>query len=146
MTRDFLSAQRKGGCKGKRSELQTYFLSLYLESSQQMICLISSSIKVLEAWFHCQAFDLPVDLCSNPELCDWKNEYADTGSWNEFPLLGGWIQRELGVDLLLLHVQRSQLRQIRDLIRKLPLWINLPLEVFQVCPTGRRPHGRPFLN
>ena len=51
------------------------------------------------------------------------------------------IRRELGVEPLLLRVQRSQLRWFGHLIRMPPG--RLPLEVFQARPTGRRPRGRP---
>ena len=46
------------------------------------------------------------------------------------------IQRELGVEPLLLRVERSQLRWFGHLIRMPPT--HLPLEVFQAHPTGRR--------
>ncbi|TWW74459.1 R2 Retrovirus-related Pol polyprotein from type I retrotransposable element [Takifugu flavidus] len=51
------------------------------------------------------------------------------------------VQEELGVELLLLHIKRSQLGWLRHLAR-MPSGC-LPLEVFQTCPTGRRPHGWP---
>ena len=51
------------------------------------------------------------------------------------------IRRELGVESLLLRVERSQLRWFGHLIRMPPG--RLPLEVFQARPTGRRPRGRP---
>ncbi|KAK0152308.1 hypothetical protein N1851_006217 [Merluccius polli] len=51
------------------------------------------------------------------------------------------IRRELGVEPLLLCVERSQLRWFGHLIRMPPG--HLPLEVFRACPTGRRPRGRP---
>jgi len=51
------------------------------------------------------------------------------------------IRRELGVEPLLLRVERSQLRWFGHLIRTPPG--RLPLEVFQAPPTGRRPRGRP---
>ncbi len=50
-------------------------------------------------------------------------------------------QEDLGVELLLLHIERSQLRWLGHLY-----WIPpgcLPREIFQACPTGRRPRGRP---
>jgi len=50
-------------------------------------------------------------------------------------------RRELGVEPLLLCVERSPLRWFGHLIRTPPG--RLPLEVFQVPPTGRRPRGRP---
>ncbi|KAI3371939.1 hypothetical protein L3Q82_006814 [Scortum barcoo] len=49
--------------------------------------------------------------------------------------------RELGVEPLLLHMERSQLRWLGHLFRMPPG--RLPREVFQACPTGRRPRGRP---
>jgi len=51
------------------------------------------------------------------------------------------IRRELGVEPLLLRVERSQLRWFGYLIRMPPG--RLPLEVFRTRPTGRRPWGRP---
>jgi len=48
------------------------------------------------------------------------------------------IRRELGVEPLLLRIERSQLRWFGHLIR-----MRLPLEVFRARPTGRRPRGRP---
>jgi len=51
------------------------------------------------------------------------------------------IRRELGVEPLLLHVKRSQLRWFRHQIRMPPG--RIPLEVFRAHPTGRKPRGRP---
>ncbi|TWW77410.1 Cytoplasmic dynein 2 heavy chain 1 [Takifugu flavidus] len=51
------------------------------------------------------------------------------------------IREELGVKPLLLHIKRSQLGWLGHLAR-MPSG-RLPLEVFQTCPTGRRPRGRP---
>ncbi|KAI3364012.1 hypothetical protein L3Q82_001226 [Scortum barcoo] len=42
---------------------------------------------------------------------------------------------------LLLRIERSQLRWLGHLFRMPPG--RLPREVFQACPTGRRPRGRP---
>uniref|UniRef100_A0A8C6PEH1 Nucleobindin 2a n=1 Tax=Nothobranchius furzeri TaxID=105023 RepID=A0A8C6PEH1_NOTFU len=54
----------------------------------------------------------------------------------------GWALREgLGVDPLLLHIERSQLRWLGHLVRMPPG--RLPGEVFRTRPTGRRPKGRP---
>ncbi|KAK7896322.1 hypothetical protein WMY93_021647 [Mugilogobius chulae] len=50
-------------------------------------------------------------------------------------------REELGVEPLLLHVERSQLRWLGHLFRMPPG--RLPREVFRACPTGRRPRGRP---
>ncbi|KAK3510350.1 hypothetical protein QTP70_004939 [Hemibagrus guttatus] len=49
-------------------------------------------------------------------------------------------QEELGVELLLLHIKRGQLRWLRHLFR-MPLGC-LPGEVFQASPTVKRPQGR----
>ncbi|KAI3363774.1 hypothetical protein L3Q82_001205 [Scortum barcoo] len=69
------------------------------------------------------------------------------------PLRGGWALslrdrvrssvtwEELGVEPLLLRIKRSQLRWLGYLFRMPPG--RLPREVFQACPTGRRPRGRP---
>ncbi|KAI3356411.1 hypothetical protein L3Q82_017208 [Scortum barcoo] len=46
-----------------------------------------------------------------------------------------------GVEPLLLHIKRSQLRWLGHLFRMPPG--HLPMVVFQACPTGRRPRGRP---
>uniref|UniRef100_A0A8C6KZX9 Reverse transcriptase domain-containing protein n=1 Tax=Nothobranchius furzeri TaxID=105023 RepID=A0A8C6KZX9_NOTFU len=51
------------------------------------------------------------------------------------------IREGLGVDPLLLHVERIQLRWLGHLVRMLPGC--LPGEVFRPRPTGRRPKGRP---
>uniref|UniRef100_A0A8C6KY55 Reverse transcriptase domain-containing protein n=1 Tax=Nothobranchius furzeri TaxID=105023 RepID=A0A8C6KY55_NOTFU len=51
------------------------------------------------------------------------------------------IREGLGVDPLLLHIKRRQLRWIWHLVRMPPG--RLPGEVFQSRPTGRRPKGRP---
>ncbi|KAI3353755.1 hypothetical protein L3Q82_004987 [Scortum barcoo] len=51
-------------------------------------------------------------------------------------------REELGVEPLLLRsIERSQLRWLGHLFRMPPG--RLPREVFQACPTGRRPQGRP---
>ncbi|KAI3371978.1 hypothetical protein L3Q82_006852 [Scortum barcoo] len=49
-------------------------------------------------------------------------------------------REELGVEPLLLHIERSQLRWLGHLFRMPPG--RLPREVFQACPTGRRPRGK----
>jgi len=51
------------------------------------------------------------------------------------------IRRELGVEALLLHVERSQLRWCGPLVRRPPG--RLPLEVIWARPTGRRTRERP---
>ncbi|KAK3566414.1 hypothetical protein QTP86_032266 [Hemibagrus guttatus] len=48
---------------------------------------------------------------------------------------------ELGVEPLLLHIERGQLRRLWHLFRMPPGC--LPGEVFWACPTGKRPRGRP---
>ncbi|KAK3519732.1 hypothetical protein QTP70_003707 [Hemibagrus guttatus] len=48
---------------------------------------------------------------------------------------------ELGVEPLLLHIERGQLRWLGHLFRIPPL--RLPGEVFRACPTGKRPRERP---
>ncbi|XP_066524927.1 relaxin-3 receptor 1 [Hoplias malabaricus] len=50
-------------------------------------------------------------------------------------------REELGVESLLLRVERSQLKWFRHLMRMPPG--RLPLEVHQARPTGRKPRGRP---
>ncbi|KAK3574904.1 hypothetical protein QTP86_018369, partial [Hemibagrus guttatus] len=50
-------------------------------------------------------------------------------------------REELGVELLLLHIERGQLRWLGHLFRMPPGC--LPGEVFRACPTGKRPRGRP---
>ncbi|KAI3374811.1 hypothetical protein L3Q82_021033 [Scortum barcoo] len=49
--------------------------------------------------------------------------------------------RSFGVEPLLLHIERSQLRWLGHLFRMPPG--RLPREVFQACPTGRRPREDP---
>ncbi|KAK3533936.1 hypothetical protein QTP70_034935, partial [Hemibagrus guttatus] len=48
---------------------------------------------------------------------------------------------ELGVEPLLLHIERGQLRWLGHLFRMPPGC--LPGEGFRACPTGKRPQGRP---
>ncbi|KAK3522831.1 hypothetical protein QTP86_004670 [Hemibagrus guttatus] len=48
---------------------------------------------------------------------------------------------ELGVEPLLLHIERGQLRWLGHLFRMPPG--RLPGEVYRACPTGKRPRGRP---
>ncbi|KAK3509747.1 hypothetical protein QTP70_008379 [Hemibagrus guttatus] len=50
-------------------------------------------------------------------------------------------REELGVEPLLLHIKRGQLRWLRHLFQMPPG--RLPGEVFRACPTGKRPQGRP---
>ncbi|KAK3506157.1 hypothetical protein QTP70_018390, partial [Hemibagrus guttatus] len=50
-------------------------------------------------------------------------------------------REELGVEPLLLHIERGQLRWLGHLFRMPPG--HLPGEVFRACPTGKRPRGRP---
>lgn len=50
------------------------------------------------------------------------------------------IWRDVGVEPLLPHIEKSKLRCFGQLIMMPPGFILL--EVFQACPTGRRPHGR----
>ena len=50
-------------------------------------------------------------------------------------------REELGVEPLLLRIERSQLRWLGHLYRMPPG--RLPWEVFLACPAGRRPRGRP---
>ncbi|TWW82356.1 hypothetical protein D4764_01G0021710 [Takifugu flavidus] len=50
------------------------------------------------------------------------------------------ILEELGVEPLLLRVERSQMRWLGHRVRMPPG--PLPGEVFRVCPSGRRPPGR----
>lgn len=49
--------------------------------------------------------------------------------------------RDVGVEPLLPHIEKSTLRCFGQLIMMPPGF--LLLEVFEACPTGRRPHGRP---
>ncbi|TWW57360.1 hypothetical protein D4764_07G0000790, partial [Takifugu flavidus] len=51
------------------------------------------------------------------------------------------IQEELGVEPLLLRVERNQMRWLGHLVRMPPG--RLPGEVSRACPSGRRPPGRP---
>ncbi|TWW57297.1 hypothetical protein D4764_07G0000160 [Takifugu flavidus] len=51
------------------------------------------------------------------------------------------IREELGVEPLLLRVERSQMRWLGHLVRMPPG--RIPGEVFGACPSGRRPPGRP---
>jgi len=51
------------------------------------------------------------------------------------------IREGLGVERLLLHIERSQMRWLGHLLRMPPG--RLPGEVFWARPTGRRPRRRP---
>ncbi|TWW61054.1 hypothetical protein D4764_05G0011440 [Takifugu flavidus] len=51
------------------------------------------------------------------------------------------IREELGVEPLLLRVERSQMRWLGHLLRMPPG--RLPGEMFRACPSGSRPPGRP---
>ena len=51
------------------------------------------------------------------------------------------IWEECGVEPLLLHIKRSQLRWLGHLYQMPPG--RLPREVFLACPAGRKPQGRP---
>ncbi|TWW73592.1 R2DM Retrovirus-related Pol polyprotein from type II retrotransposable element [Takifugu flavidus] len=51
------------------------------------------------------------------------------------------IREELGVESLLLRVERNQMGWLGHLVRMPPGC--LPGEVFRACPSGRRPPGRP---
>ncbi|TWW64601.1 hypothetical protein D4764_22G0002480 [Takifugu flavidus] len=51
------------------------------------------------------------------------------------------IREELGVEPLLLRVERNQMRWLGHPVRMPPG--RLPGEVFRACPSGRRPPGRP---
>ncbi|TWW64246.1 hypothetical protein D4764_03G0012540 [Takifugu flavidus] len=51
------------------------------------------------------------------------------------------IREELGVEPLLLRIERSQMRWLGHLVRMPPG--RLPGKVFRACPSGRRPPGRP---
>ncbi|KAI3374835.1 hypothetical protein L3Q82_021373 [Scortum barcoo] len=84
-------------------------------------------------------------MVSRPE----KGGMPSPGGWRG-PASSGGVQgeklghfrEELGVEpLLLLRIERSQLRWLGHLFRMPPG--RLPREVFQACPTGRRPRGRP---
>ncbi|KAK3528563.1 hypothetical protein QTP70_002803 [Hemibagrus guttatus] len=50
-------------------------------------------------------------------------------------------REELGVEPLLLHIERGQLKWLGHLFRMPPGC--LPGEVFRACPTGKRPRGSP---
>ncbi|TWW62684.1 Receptor-type tyrosine-protein phosphatase T [Takifugu flavidus] len=52
------------------------------------------------------------------------------------------IREELGVEPLLLRIERSQMRWLGHRVRMPPG--RLPGEVFRACPSGRRPPGRHF--
>ena len=51
------------------------------------------------------------------------------------------IREELGIELLLLHTEASQMRWFGHFVKMPPE--HLPGEVFRACPTGRRPPKRP---
>ncbi|TWW77033.1 hypothetical protein D4764_12G0004230 [Takifugu flavidus] len=51
------------------------------------------------------------------------------------------IWEKLGVEPVLLRIERSQMRWLGHLVRMPP--VHLPGEVFRACPSVRRPPGRP---
>ncbi|TWW77475.1 hypothetical protein D4764_12G0008650 [Takifugu flavidus] len=77
-----------------------------------------------------RALDLPVDLLSYPHLWVAGLSLRDR-------VRSSAIREELGVESLLLRVERSQMRWLGHQVR-MP-----PGEVFRACPSGRRPPGRP---
>ncbi|KAI3369206.1 hypothetical protein L3Q82_007445 [Scortum barcoo] len=94
------------------------------------------------------------ELSRKVKLSIYRSIYVPTLTYGH-ELWGGWALRlenrvrssvtreELGgVEPLLLHIERSQLRWLGHLFR-MPPGLRLPREVFQACPTGRRPRGRP---
>ncbi|KAI3351691.1 hypothetical protein L3Q82_020526, partial [Scortum barcoo] len=75
------------------------------------------------------------ELSGKAKLSIYRSIYTPTSPMGEKLLV---TQEELGVEpLLLLHIERSQLRWLGHLFRMPPG--RLPREVFQACPTGRRP-------
>ena len=75
-------------------------------------------------------------------LASGRNGFSPQGGWGLPEMVRrSAIQEELGVEPLLLCVERSQLRWFGHLIR-MPTG-RLPREVFLAPPTGRRPRGRP---
>ena len=87
--------------------------------------------------------NLPINqFCSYPHLRSWtlghdrKNYLASVRRRNGFPLEDGWLlPEELGVELLLLCVERNQLRWFGHLVRMPP--------GLQARPAGRRHRERP---
>lgn len=51
------------------------------------------------------------------------------------------MHEELKEEPLLLHVERSRLRKFGHLVKITPGF--LPGEMFQACPSGRKPQSRP---
>ncbi|XP_077357485.1 uncharacterized protein LOC144004267 isoform X2 [Festucalex cinctus] len=64
---------------------------------------------------------------------------SERGDWQE--VRSSFIPEGLGVEPLLLRIERSQLRWLRHLVPVPPG--RLPGEVFRACPTGGRLRGRP---
>ncbi|KAI3372636.1 hypothetical protein L3Q82_023109 [Scortum barcoo] len=87
--------------------------------------------RVRERW----SVRLTGGLVQRPQLCGWLGAPLEIG------VRSSVTREELGVEPLLLHIERSQLRWLGHLFRMPPG--RLPREVFQACPTGRRPRGRP---
>ncbi|KAI3352977.1 hypothetical protein L3Q82_019551, partial [Scortum barcoo] len=92
------------------------------------------------------------ELSRKAKLSIYRSVYAPTLTYGH-ELWGGWAtgrslrdnvrssvtQEELGVEPLLLHIERSQLRWLGHLFR-MPHG-RLPREEFQACPTGEEAPG-----
>ncbi len=77
-----------------------------------------------------------------------KSKIVGTSSWQRVAgiyhrdmVRSSVIREELGVETLLLCVERSQLRWFRHLVRMPPG--HLPREMFQEHLAGKKPRGRP---
>ncbi|KAK3574089.1 hypothetical protein QTP86_002857 [Hemibagrus guttatus] len=80
------------------------------------------------------------ELSRKAKLSIYQSIYAPTLTYGHEL----WVmteREELGVEPLLLHIERGQLRWLGHLFRMPPG--RLPGEVFRACPTGKRPRGRP---
>lgn len=111
---------------GFQGSLGRWMLDLYGDDSEEM-----------PAWA-CQ----PSQNSDTESVCClfwWRESWAGTQSLRD-SMRSSDVRMELKVELLLLRVERTQLRQL-GYLAKIPPGL-LPEEVFQACPLGRRPQCR----
>ncbi|TWW60792.1 hypothetical protein D4764_05G0008820 [Takifugu flavidus] len=114
--------------------------SLY-DRCQSLVCIAGNDVVLLAS----SARDLQLSL----DRFTAAYEAAGMNSFLASPMVMSFgdrvrssaIREELGVEPLLLRVERSQMRWLGHLVRMPPG--RLPGEVFRACPSGRRPPGRP---
>ncbi|KAK3509992.1 hypothetical protein QTP70_024336, partial [Hemibagrus guttatus] len=99
---------------------------------------ISAAAAVMQSMY--RSVVVKKELSQKAKLSIYQSIYVPTLTYGHEL----WVmteREELGVEPLLLHIERGQLRWLGHLFR-MPLE-RLPGEVFRACPTGKRPRGRP---